>query len=220
MYNQPITMYEQSEETTNQNIRDELYTNQFYKYKTISDYAVLKLYVRDDLLNLYEPHVKSHNDTLDDTAYPNAGFDLYIPEETVFDTAFDTKYINLGVKCDMIFCKKNMSHILSYADGEEPDDQIPIGISYKTGFYMYPRSSMSKTPLLLANHVGIIDSGYRGDLIAAVRSFEEGYTIKSNTRLFQICHPTLCPVYVVIVPESELGSTERGSGGFGSTGIN
>ena len=35
------------------------------------------------------------------------------------------------------------------------------------GYYLYPRSSISKTPLILANSVGIIDSGYRGNIKAA-----------------------------------------------------
>lgn len=203
-----------------QHIRDELYVNQFYRYRTISDYAVLKLYVRDDLRSLYEAHVQKHNQSLDDSIYTNAGFDLFIPENTVFDSAVKTQFVNLGVKCDMIYCKKNMAHILSYADNQEPADDIPVGISYKTGFYVYPRSSMSKTPLMLANHVGIIDSGYRGELIAALRSFEEGYEIPERTRLLQICHPSLCAIFVVLVPDSELSVTLRGSGGFGSTGLN
>jgi len=201
-----------------QYIRDEIYTNQFYRYSIVSDYAVLKLYVRDDLKELYEAHVKKHNDELNTSEYRNAGFDLYVPEETVFETPFVSQFINLGIKGDMIYCQKNMSHTLSAVDEQDPNDD-PMGISYKTGFCLYPRSSMSKTPLLLANHVGIIDSGYRGELMAAVRSFEPGYTIPKRTRLFQICHPTLCPVYVILVPESELGITERGSGGFGSTGV-
>ena len=45
------------------------------------------------------------------------------------------------------------------------------------------------------------------------------YTVEKHTRLFQICHPTLCPIFVVLVPESELNSSERGEGGFGSTGV-
>ena len=95
--------------------------------------------------------------------------------------------------------------------------------SHKTlPFYLYPRSSISKTPLMLANHTGIIDSGYRGNLKVAMRSmyFDEtdSYTVSANSRLVQICDPTLKPIYVVIVDESELSNTERGEGGFGSTG--
>jgi dUTP pyrophosphatase len=205
-------------EIESQQVRDELYVNQFYRYSVFSDYAVLKLYVRDELRALYEAHVQKHNESIDDTVCPNAGFDLYVPEETHFPTVFTTQFANLGVKCDMIYCKKNMAHILSFSENEPLDNETPVGISYKTGFYVYPRSSMSKTPLMLANHVGVIDSGYRGELIAAIRSFEPEYTIPEKTRLFQICHPTLCPIYVVLVDESEISVTERGSGGFGSTG--
>jgi dUTPase len=42
--------------------------------------------------------------------------------------------------------------------------------------------------------------------------------VEKHTRLFQICHPSLCPVFVVLVDESELNLSERGDGGFGSTG--
>jgi dUTP pyrophosphatase len=91
-----------------------------------------------------------------------------------------------------------------------------------TGFNVHPRSSISKTPLMLANHTGIIDMGYRGYLIAALRLLpltHASYTVEKNTRLVQICHPSLYPIYVNIVNEDELTTTTRGSGGFGSTGI-
>jgi dUTPase len=75
---------------------------------------------------------------------------------------------------------------------------------------------------MLSNHTGIIDSGYRGPLIAAMRLLphdkEGDYTIEKHTRLVQICHPSLCPVYIVECSESDLSETERGDGGFGSTG--
>jgi dUTPase len=98
---------------------------------------------------------------------------------------------------------------------------------------------------MLANHTGIIDSGYRGSLIAAVRYLPESqyivmeqndedfenntenvilrkhvssYTLEKDTRLFQICHPSLLPIYVEVLDENELSETIRGEGGFGSTG--
>ena len=89
-----------------------------------------------------------------------------------------------------------------------------------SAFYMYPRSSISKTPLLLANSVGIIDSGYRGSLIGAFRSTSAfGYKVERHSRLLQITNPTLTPIVVKMVNENELSFTERGSGGFGSTGV-
>jgi dUTP pyrophosphatase len=118
----------------------------------------------------------------------------------------------------MIYCDKSMQVSL---EGENGEIETVSGASYSCGYYVYPRSSISKTPLMLANHVGIIDSGYRGNLIAAIRKLPSDspeYVVEKHTRLFQICHPTLCPVFVVLVPESELNSSERGAGGFGSTG--
>jgi dUTP pyrophosphatase len=72
---------------------------------------------------------------------------------------------------------------------------------------------------MLANHVGIIDSGYRGNLMGAFRLLGQSeYTVEKHNRLLQICHPSLCPVIVKMVDENELSCTTRGSGGFGSTG--
>jgi dUTP pyrophosphatase len=72
----------------------------------------------------------------------------------------------------------------------------------------------------LANSVGIIDSGYRGELIGAFRSLSKtDYTIDKYNRLLQITNAFLTPIIVRLVDESELSSTERGSGGFGSTGV-
>ena len=84
---------------------------------------------------------------------------------------------------------------------------------------MFPRSSISKTPLMLANHTGIIDAGYRGSLIGAFRNVSgEDFQVEKHTRLLQVCHPSLCPIIVELVDESELSTTARGEGGFGSTG--
>ena len=105
----------------------------------------------------------------------------------------------------------------------------PIQVIMKySGYYLYPRSSIVKTSMRLANSVGIIDSGYRGDIMAVVDkndSVNDWKTVlkrdcKQYDRLFQICAGDLQPFRVEIVEsESELsGVTERGSGGFGSTG--
>lgn len=84
-------------------------------------------------------------------------------------------------------------------------------------YYLYPRSSISKTPLRLANSVGIIDAGYRGNLMAIVDNIsDEPYHIQKGQRLFQICGRYLEPIYLTLV--EELSESERGNGGFGSTG--
>lgn len=161
--------------------------------------AVLKLYVDEsnrELVDLYKSHVEKHNESVKTDPYPNAGFDLFVPEETTFHTAFATQFVNMKVKAEMQF-----NH-------------------HPCAFAMHPRSSISKTPLMLANSTGIIDCGYRGDLIGAFRSFQSPYTVEKHTRLLQICHPWMCPIHVELVKTAdELTDTTRGAGGFGSTGI-
>ena len=201
---------------------DELYVNQFYFEHMQQSFAVLKMAITADdngeLKELYTSHIAKHNADMEKSSFPNSGFDLFIPERVVFDADFTTKFVSLSVKCEMIYCDKSMPVIM------ETEDNVETIASdlYSCGYYVYPRSSISKTPLVLANHVGIIDSGYRGNLTAALRKLPTNgseYVVEKHTRLFQVCHPSLCPVFVVIVPETELNSSERGEGGFGSTGV-
>lgn len=163
-----------------------------------TEVAFLTLYVpssEHELIEIYRYQIEKHNASIENDMYPNSGFDLFVPDKTVFDEAFHTKFLNMRVKGEMSFHNAPCAYLL------------------------HPRSSISKTPLMLANCTGIIDSGYRGDLIGAFRSFQSSYTVDKHTRLLQICHPTLCPIHVnMIHDETLLSNTVRGSGGFGSTG--
>ena len=168
-------------------------------------FAVLYIATRnEELRNKYIELANTHNTKLSQNDYPDSGVDLYVPEDITFDTHYDTKFIDMQITSKMVY----QSH----------DTNVPI----PTGFYIHPRSSLSKTQLMLANHTGIIDSGYRGNLIGAFRWLPIGnntsYTVTKDTRLVQVCHPTLCPVFVVVVPVIQ-ENTIRGEGGFGSTGI-
>jgi dUTP pyrophosphatase len=89
-------------------------------------------------------------------------------------------------------------------------------------YWMLPRSSIYKTPLRLANSVGLIDAGYRGTLIAAVDNrSNDNYNVKSGDRLFQITTPDLLPWDTIQIVETlPFAETLRGTGGFGSTGSN
>lgn len=128
----------------------------------------------------------------------DAGFDLYVPEDIIFKP-YEVKFIDFQIRCEMIDSNNNY-------------------VSY----YLYPRSSISKTPLIMANCVGIIDAGYRGNIIGALRYIpfknteNEDYCLKKNTRILQICSPNLSPFDTEIV--TYLSETTRGQGGFGSTG--
>jgi len=154
--------------------------------------------------------------------------------------------LNLGVRCCL---RENMIQTISVpmlsdtasttSSSAESASADPCIITHTIaqiprGFYLYPRSSISKTRMRLANSVGIIDAGYRGDVIAAVDTIgvfgstdiwtiwkETLSPIRKYDRYFQLCSPDLSPFIVHIVDtESELGSpTERGAGGFGSTGV-
>jgi dUTP pyrophosphatase len=86
-------------------------------------------------------------------------------------------------------------------------------------FWLIPRSSISKSPLRMANSVGLIDAGYRGPLMAAV-DFKQAHTIHVGDRYFQIVAADLLPWSAIhVVDEIPGGPTMRGEGGFGSTGI-
>ena len=84
---------------------------------------------------------------------------------------------------------------------------------------MYSRSSTPiKYGLILGNSVGIIDCGYRGNLMASFyNTKKETVTISQGTRLVQICMPGLNYDFGVKLVDS-LDETERGEGGLGSTG--
>ena len=168
----------------------------------MASYPILRLAIVEyntnvyQLRELYEESIAKHNLAVNESRFANAGFDLFVPTTMSIDYPFlpNPQFVSMHVKCEMTDASGN-----------------PLA------FYLYPRSSISKTPLSLANSVGIIDSGYRGEIIGAFRC-NEPFVIEAKTRLLQICSPTLSPFLVQLVTEEELTSTERGNGGFGSTG--
>lgn len=82
---------------------------------------------------------------------------------------------------------------------------------------LFPRSSIYKYDLLLSNHVGVIDSGYRGEIKFKFKSrFIESEIYKIGDRIGQII---ILPYPQIEFEEvTELSETERGEGGYGSTG--
>jgi dUTP pyrophosphatase len=96
-------------------------------------------------------------------------------------------------------------------------EMIDLETNNYSSYYLVPRSSISKTNLIMANSIGIIDAGYRGNLMAKVRNMnlENDEIINKNSCLFQIIAPDLKPIKLNIV--EELSNTTRNNGGFGST---
>ena len=118
----------------------------------------------------------------------SSGYDLFLPEDIVFP-AKKVTFVDFGIKA-------------TTENGH--------------GYWLLPRSSLSKTPLRLANSVGLIDGDYRGNLIAALENTSDtDFVVPRGTRLVQIALASLAPFAVTF---GSLDETARGGGGFGSTG--
>ena len=100
---------------------------------------------------------------------------------------------------------------------------IPTGLaielpSSQYGAFVFARSGLSiKHGIGLLNAVGVIDSDYRGEIkVGVINQIKEPYTIEPGERIAQL---VIMPVATLPVEEAQtLGESERGAGGFGSTG--
>jgi dUTPase len=122
----------------------------------------------------------------------NAGVDLI----TVEDWTGETHLLDLGVKAMLVNKATNApSH-----------------------YWLLPRSSIYKTGYMMANSVGVIDASYRGTLKAPViKMHPDAPGFKAGARHFQIVAPDMGWIQEVQLVTT-LPTTERGEGGFGSTG--
>ena len=118
-----------------------------------------------------------------------AGMDFYQPESVVIEP-HQTQYVTLGLAME-----------------------IPKGYM----LMLAPRSSMSKTPLVIPNSFGVIDADYRGEIKGIFKNTsDDAYLIQKGDRLLQ---GILVPVGALKLLEvDELTETVRGAGGIGSTG--
>ena len=147
-------------------------------------------YVKVDKNDNEDERVLKFNDV-------DSGIDIQCYEECIVPPK-EKKMLNLGIRCQLI--------------KEDSSSRV------NSGFWLMPRSSISRTPLIMANSMGLIDSGYRGELKAIVyNTSDEPYKILKYTRLFQIVNPFLNP-FSSVNQVSEVDSSERNDGGFGSTG--
>jgi dUTP pyrophosphatase len=153
-----------------------------------------------------------------DHPYIDAGTDLYCISNLNIENGSLSNKIDLGVKCSMVFVSTNSI--------------TKQTIRTPCGYYLYPRSSTgSKTPLRLSNQVGIMDSGYRGNVIACFDNVDHKnqfndsqYDVIIGHRLVQICAPNITypTVLNIVSSDTELDipqtNNQRGTGGFGSSG--
>ena len=121
-----------------------------------------------------------------------AGADLYAClEEPVTVAPGDTAWISTGIALE-----------------------VPNGCAG----LIYARSGLAcKRGLAPANKVGVIDSDYRGEVVVVLHNHsDQSQTVQPGERIAQlVITPVLTPAYEEV---TELSSSERGAGGFGSTG--
>ena len=192
--------------------------NNIFKFYKL--YIYIDPSVSDNIKKMYEKKAFDNNMLVDSylESYSNenasdfcydSGFDLYCPENHNFKSTDGVFMLDHKVKCCMKVCSQNNN------------------IEHYVGYYLYCRSSTGlKTPLRLANSVGIIDSGYRGNIKACFDyvdfvNFKDGFCLESGCRYIQICPPNLehpMKIYIVYDIEDLGNSTIRQSGGFGSSG--
>ena len=106
-------------------------------------------------------------------------------------------------------------------DGETISVKTGIAIEIPKGYFgaIFARSGLAtKQGLRPANCVGVIDSDYRGEIIVAIHN--DQIDIQMITPGMRIAQLVIIPIPEVdLVEVTDLGTTERGEGGFGSTGV-
>ncbi len=140
----------------------------------------------------------------------DSGLDLYITKDIAIDS-YETKLVDLNIRCRLV--KKRSWYDYFFGNGKK----------MYSSYMVVPRSSIYKTPLRLANSIGLIDAMYEGTIkIALHNTAFEKYELKAGTRLVQLITPTLEEFNFKIVNDHEYYSNSnstRKEGGFGSTGV-
>ena len=133
----------------------------------------------------------------------------------LYPDAIAPKYANPGDACADV-----------YAFSSNPDEygNIVLGLGFAMEIpeghvgLLFPRSSISKTGHSFRNSVGVIDSGYRGELMIKLSQNDALGYYSINERVGQLM---ILPYPKIEFEESnQLSDTVRGTGGFGSTGNN
>jgi len=162
--------------------------------------SLLKIKILEEsMVDSYKKHIENRNPM-------DAGFDLFIPDTHVIQKLKTSNAIDHKIQIE--YHKNEIEKLGPQFARIEGLKNNPSHI------LMFPRSSISKTGLRLANAVGIIDSSYRGNLIAKVDNLGAEIEVKKGTSLFQLLVGEHCNVQIV----SQLSETKRGESGFGSTG--
>lgn len=121
----------------------------------------------------------------------DAGYDLYAAEVTT-DEATGNIVVHFGIAVEI------------------PEGHVGL---------LFCRSSVSETNYILRNHVGVIDSGYRGPVTAKFGVLDTCTALRQFRPLDRVAQLMVLPVpSLTFVCVSELSDSDRGTGGYGSTG--
>jgi dUTP pyrophosphatase len=119
------------------------------------------------------------------------------------------KYGDAGMDLSAVWKKQELD-LITYGTGlavEIPEGYVGL---------LFPRSSVYKTKMFLTNCVGVIDSGYRGEIMMKFEMMDSNHMYKVGDRIGQII---ILPYPQINFEEVDsLDKTDRGHGGFGSTG--
>lgn len=152
--------------------------------------------VDENNTDLYKNHSTFHEG--------DSGLDLFTIEDVTIQPG-ETKLVDLGIQCQsrsFSWCMKD------WLRGE---------FYQYHSYWLMPRSSISKTPLLMRNSMGLIDKGYLGNIKAPFyNTSSEPYTLQKGQRYVQLVNCDLSNISLKLVTSHR--ETSRGSGGFGSTG--
>lgn len=162
--------------------------------------------------------------------------DINTPFETP-NTSTEQPEIEFSIDCKIKRLDKNAKIPTYSKEGDGCVDLYSVGhtfddtknqVTYSTGIaieipkthvgLVFPRSSIRRTKLTLSNSVGVIDSGYRGEIMATFN-----YSNSTSSEIYEtgdrVCQLMIIPnPKIKFIEVDELTETDRGTGGFGSTG--
>ena len=119
-----------------------------------------------------------------------------------------------GLDLTAVSCVHDLEHD-NYVYGTGLALEIPAGF---VGL-VFPRSSNRKTLSYLTNHVGVIDSGYRGEVMLTYKNRDSGIDVPPYKVGERVAQLIIIPYpQIKLVEVEELSDTDRGTGGHGSTG--
>ena len=210
----------------------------------MTDYH-LDIYVADEsLVNLYDEAIAKHN-SASSSSHPDSGFDLFVPTNT-FQTMLDagtsgakagvvpTVCADLGVKVSMRKCNRGIptgcylyarSSCSKYPfrlannqgiidSGYRGSVKAMLDVNWNIASFLTPHSNTPRSP---TEYTNLLESLEQRDFAAYP---ELSCGASSPIRLMQICAPGLEAFTVARVSSpDQLGATERGEGGIGSTGL-